>query len=141
MATVTYFVDGQVEHKDLGGRVVFAENKLDFSARNVAALDVVQAVKLPANSLATSVHVRTITPEGGAALGDVGDGSDADGWHGSTNLNAASGTLSFTTSTDAYDGGKFYASADTIDIVPNAVLDTAVIAVGVTYTVPEKFTV
>lgn len=140
MATITSFISGQVEKADLNGRVVIAENKLDFSVTNAGASDVVQALKIPANALVDEVWVIVRTAEGGTSTATVGDGDAAAGWDASTNLNATAGTVtSALEGTDAYAVGKFYSAADTIDLTLSAnAVDAAIITVCARYTILER---
>ena len=139
MATITSFISGQQEHADLGGRVVRAENKLNFATTNVAGADVVQALKIPANALVDKVWTVITTAEGATATGTVGDGTTANGWDASININATAGTvLCSLEATDTYGKGKLYSTADTIDIVPADALDAAVVHIIAQYTILEK---
>jgi hypothetical protein len=141
MATVTTFVDGQQTRKKLGGDVVSVENKLDFSVTNADASDTIQALKIPAGALVKNVWVTVLTAEGGATTATVGDGDGADSWDASTNLNAAANTVTAgLPGTDAYaTAGKYYAAADTIDLVLSAnALDAAIINVSAEYVVKER---
>lgn len=134
MATITEFVDGVQAREHIGGHLVVAENKLDFSALNVSAADVVQAVKIPAGALVMDVWLKVTTAEGGAGNTDVGDADNVDGWDVDVDINAAALTLG----DGAYAGGKYYAAEDTIDLIPSVDLDTAVVTVVVAYAVLER---
>lgn len=131
MGTVTHFVDGIQAPRLIGTQAVIAENLLDFSSYNVAGSDVVQALKVPANTIVTRVWCIIKTAEGATATATVGDGTDANDWDASVDLNAAAGTLTSSAyGTDGYSTtSKFYASADTIDLVVSAALDTAKVIV------------
>ena len=136
MATVTTFLERQSEFQTVLGRMHYAYNKLDFSATGVSSADVVQALKIPANSLVTEVSVTVRTAEGGTCTATVGDGAGASSWDAATNLNATADTVtSSVKGTDAYAVGKFYSSADTIDLTMNNAAATAVINVAATYMV------
>lgn len=118
MSTVSTFVSGTQTHQDLHGRCVYAYNTLDFSATNVTAADVVQAVKVPAKAMVTRVSVIVRTAEGGVCTATVGDGDNTSGWDASSNFNATSGTVTRSLeATDTFGAGKYYASEDTIDLV------------------------
>jgi len=139
MATVTTFMTGEETLQRLGGEVVLAKQELDFSATNVSASDVVQALNIPAGAFVTAVWVYINTAEGGTSTNDIGDGSDPNGWDDAVNFNATAGTVTRTTQgTDAYAVGKYYSAADTIDIVPSADLDTAVVTVMAMYSMIES---
>jgi hypothetical protein len=137
------FTAGQQTVVDLKTRQVKLENTLDFAAIPCGASDVVEALKVPANCLITSVCCYVITAEGGTSTATVGDGVDPDGWDVSINLNSAGPYYSGTTLTeaapntwaDAYAPGKFYTVDDTIDLTLSAhAVDAAkvvVVALGV----------
>jgi hypothetical protein len=136
MATVTTFLTGEqsVEHEILNGYSGSIKNTLDFSSTNVSASDVVQALKVGAGMLITGVWVKITTAEGGTSTNDIGDGDDPNGFDDAVDFNASADTVtSDIKGTDAYAGGKYYAAADTIDIVPDNDLDTAVIEITAMY--------
>lgn len=133
MATVTTFVDGKQEVKLEGGMKVVSETQLDFSATNVSAADVVQAIKIPAGAIVTDVWLRVETAEGSAGNTDVGDDANVDGWDVDVDINATGLTIG----DGAYVGGKYYATANTIDLIPSIDLDTAVVQVFAEYFVNE----
>lgn len=130
MATVTTFIDETQEHVDLAGRVVGVCNTLNFATTSVSAADVVQAVKIPANAFVTRISTIVRTAEGGTCTATVGDGTTADGWDASINLNATAGTvLRSLEATDTYGIGKLYTSADTIDLTMGHATDAAKVTV------------
>ena len=133
MSTITSFLTGQQELKRLGGEILVAENALDFSATNVAGSDVVQAVKIPAGAIVLDVWLRVGTVEDSTATLDIGDATDPNGWDAAVDAEA----LALTIGDGAYAGGKYYSAADTIDIVPSAGLDTAVVQVFAKYFITE----
>jgi len=59
----------------------------------LAAGDVLEVIKVPANTLVTSVVLNVTTAEGGTLTVDVGDGTDPDGYLDGVNANAAAATL------------------------------------------------
>ena len=139
MATVTTFVSGTQEHLDLAGRAIGACNTLNFAATAVSAADVVQALKIPANALVTRVTTIIRTAEGATCTATVGDGTTADGWDASVNLNAAAGTtLRSLEATDTYGVGVFYSSADTIDLVMGHDTDAAKVTVMAEYSMVDR---
>lgn len=141
MATVTYFIDGAVTTKHIGSYLVKSENLIDFSKRLCAASDVVQCLKIPANAIVRGVWCIVKTAEGATATATVGDGDAASAWDASTNLNATAGTMTGGISgTDANAAiGKFYAAADTIDLVLGHECDTAKIVVIAEYFISERY--
>ena len=120
----------------IGGHKIVAENLLDFSATgfNVASADVVQALIIPAGAIVTAVTVEVRTAEGGVATINVGDADNVDGWDAAVDANAAAGLI---IGDGAYAVGKRYASEDTIDVIPSADLDTAVIYIAAEYYIAE----
>ncbi len=137
MSTVTTFLTGQAlsTGAQLGGRSHHAENVLDFSETNVSSADVIQALKLPAGALVKTVWCECLTAEGATATANIGDATDPDGWDATINLNSAAGVIS---GDGAYVGGKRYAAADTIDVVPTADLDTAKMRIVAEYIILEQ---
>lgn len=134
MGTITTFVDGKQEQKHLGNEYVFVSTLLDFTVKAGAAADVVQALKIPAGALVDEVFCVVKTAQGATCTATVGDGADADGWDASVNLNAAANvTTSALEGTDAYAVGKYYATADTIDLVLGHTTDAAKIYVAARY--------
>jgi hypothetical protein len=133
MAEIATFLKGPANQalKHIGGHKVVAENVLDFSETNVASADVVNALKIPAGAVVTHVRTRVLTAEGGVATVDVGDAVDPNGWVAAADANAAANVIvgggAFATN------GKQYDSADTLDLIPSADLDTAVIHVSAEY--------
>jgi len=114
--------------------------RLDFSEVPASANDVIQAINIPADTLVTEIIVHQETAEGGTATIDVGDGDNADGWLDGADINSSTtdavySSLKHGGTDEAYgkNGGKWYGSADTIDVVANNNLDNAVIDIIVKY--------
>ena len=133
MATIATFLRGAANQalKHIGGHKIVAENILDFAEINVASADVVQALKIPAGAVVTSVRTRVLTAEGGAVTLDVGDEVDPNGWVAATNGNAAANVLIGAGAFAA--NGKQYDAADTLDLIPSADLDAAKVHVSAEY--------
>ena len=91
----------------------------------LAAGDVLEVIKVPTNTLVTHVALNVTTAEGGTLTVDVGDGDNPDGYLDGVNANATAAYLTVA-GTDAFEAGKFYTAADTIDIVTVNAADTAV---------------
>lgn len=110
-------------------------NRIDFSVVNTTASATVQALAIPAGTFVLDVLTELITAEGSALTATLGDGSGANSWDASIDLNTTAGTVTqATVGTDAYAAstarGKVYTAADTIDLVTSAAAaDTAVIDV------------
>ena len=99
----------------------------------LAAGDVLEVIKVPANTLVTSVALNVTTAEGGTLTLDVGDGTDPDGYFDGVNGNtAAAYSLAPSAGTPTgYADGKFYTAADTIDVTTVNAADAAVMTLTV----------
>jgi len=116
---------------------------LDFAAITTAraaagltaltANDVLEVIKIPADTLVTSVALNVTTAEGGTLTIDVGDGADPDGYFDGVNANtAAAYSLDAAAGTPTgYAGGKYYTAADTIDVTTVNAADAAVMTLTV----------
>ena len=91
----------------------------------LAAGDVLEVIKVPANTLVTHVALNVTTAEGGTLTVDVGDGDNPDGYLDGVNANATAAYLTVA-GTDAFEAGKFYTAADTIDVTTVNAADAAV---------------
>ena len=103
-------------HSGLGKAYVM---KKSINLAAVATGDVVQCLSIPAKTLVMNVMCEVITATGLTSTATVGDGSGANSFDASVDLNAAAGTLTVGAGgTDAYvtTGGKLYSAADTIDL-------------------------
>ena len=108
---------------------------LDFAAITTAraaagltalgASDILEVIKVPAQTLVTHVALEVTTAEGGTLTLDVGDGDNPDGYLDGVNGNATAAYISVA-GTDAFEQGKYYTAADTIDVVTVNAADTAV---------------
>jgi hypothetical protein len=134
MATVTDFIRGVANQplKHLGGHKIVQENVLDFSEFNVSAADIVQALPIQQNAILTHVRVEVITAEGGVVTLDIGDTDTDDGWDAAVDGNAAAGIIGGN-GVFAANGKRYSAEGRTIDIVPSADLDTAVVYIAAEY--------
>ncbi len=121
MATITTFVDGLTTPELLANEVVKKENVIDLSIAGSASGDTVQCLNVPAGAFVSRVGVLVITVEDSTLTGTVGDGADPNGWDASVNFeNLGMNVSDLDESTDAYGEGKYYGSADTIDVVMSA---------------------
>ena len=106
----------------------FATITTERAAAGLTALtsaDILEVIQVPAQTLVTHVALEVTTAEGGTLTVDVGDGDNPDGYIDGVNANATAAYLTVA-GTDAYEAGKFYTAADTIDIVLNNAADAAV---------------
>lgn len=99
----------------------------------LAATDTLEVIKIPANTLVTSVALNVTTAEGGTLTIDVGDGDDPDGYLDGANANT---TAAYITSPSAgtptgLADGKYYTAADTIDVTTVNAADAAVMTLTV----------
>jgi hypothetical protein len=108
---------------------------LDFAAITTAraaagltalgAADILEVIKVPAKTLVTHVALEVTTAEGGTLTLDVGDGDNPDGYLDGVNGNATAAYISVA-GTDAFEQGKYYTAADTIDVTTVNAADAAV---------------
>lgn len=93
----------------------------------IEANEIAQVLSIPAGTYLTGVMVEIVTAGVGSTLtAQVGDGDNALGFIGTSDLTAAAGTVygpantltegSPNVASPAYFGGKAYATADTLDI-------------------------
>ena len=106
----------------------FATITTERAAAGLTALtsgDILEVIRVPANMLVTNVALNVTTAEGGTLTVDVGDGSNDDGYIDGVNANATAAYITVA-GTDAYEQGRFYTAADTIDVKLNNAADAAV---------------
>lgn len=101
------------------------EKEVDCSVNNLGAGDTAQVLHIPAGTYVQQVQIEVSTVEGGTATVDVGS-TDTDGWIDGANINAATNAVG----AGAYvSAGLLYTAADTIDVLANNALDTAVFTI------------
>jgi len=107
--------------------------RLAASATALTSGDVIEAIPLPAKSLVLRVGLDVTTVEGGTLTIDVGDGSDPDGFLDGVDANAVASYCSALALTEGtpntitgYSGGKYYSTADTLDVKIVNAADVAV---------------
>ena len=106
----------------------FATITTERAAAGLTALtsgDILEVIRVPANTLVTNVALNVTTAEGGTLTVDVGDGANDDGYIDGVNANATAAYITVA-GTDAYEQGRFYTAADTIDVKLNNAADAAV---------------
>jgi len=108
---------------------------IDFSKTPASSAEVLSIFQVPKNTLVSRIAAICHRAEGGAAVVDVGDGSDTDGFLVDFNVNSVASSLSTLALTEGtpntitgYSGGKYYTAADTIDVIPSADLDYAIVS-------------
>lgn len=96
-------------------------NVVDFANQNATSTSVSQVINIPADTWVMNVVVRNITAESTAnASVKVGSGLDVDSW------GTAVAVTSSATPKDIIYSPKYFASADTIDLIVNSTtLDNA----------------
>lgn len=118
MATYQTYVGGNVVANGSGGNyagapmVTVLEAVFDASRRNLAALDVVEALNVPAGTFVKNVFVEVIAGDAGQQV-NVGDGADPNGYVAAQTV-ATAGTVA--KGAGALAVGKLYTADDTIDI-------------------------
>ncbi len=143
MANIDLTVGGTTGTSETAARkqLVFA-NTIDFSiaANNLVATDIGRMINIPAKFWMHTFGIRLDTVQGATCTAVFGDGDNADGWLG-TAVDLDGTALDFfqsgkvlaeaapNTFVDLYHPGKYYPTADTIDIDPGHTVDTAVITV------------
>ncbi len=90
------------------------------------AADTLQLINVPANHMALVVAYEIEVIEGDTCTFDIGDGSDPDGYHDGIDAESTGGAANSLVMAEAapntvvgYSGGKYYAAADTIDLLLN----------------------
>jgi len=105
-------------------------------ATALGAGDILQALHVPANTFVISAGLNVLTAEGGTQTFDLGDGTDPDGYLDGVDGNAVAGFGPAHVLTEGTPNviiglgkGKYYSSADTIDLVQVNACDTAKVVV------------
>ena len=115
------------------------EKTIDCSVTGLTSADSYSVFKVEAGWILTGMKCEIITAEGGTATADIGlTGDDTDGiWDGgdssanALDLNAAAGTFTVAggdvlAAAIAAQGGLLFTADDTIDLLANNTMDTAV---------------
>ena len=108
-----YTITGATAGVPVGVKPQIVEVVLDFSTTNLTTSDSVEVFELPANTLVLMAGLETLTVAStGSPVLDLGDDADDDIYAAAVagHTAVASGTTSV---------GKFYTSADTIDLIAN----------------------
>jgi hypothetical protein len=144
MATYTadYVADRSMA---IGGKITLLERTLNFAEiaayragaglTALASADVYEVFSIPAKTLVIRAGYDVTGAEGATATAHLGDGSDADGFLVSVNLNSVGSGVSSLALTEGapntitgYSNGKYYSAADTIDVtLNNNAIDAAVV--------------
>lgn len=101
--------------------VAIAAARVAAGQTAITTADVLQVFTVRAGTWVPAVFVRPTTAEGATMTIDVGDGTDGAGYINNGDINATTmlSSLITTTYSLATAGGKYYAAADTIDVIPN----------------------
>lgn len=117
MSTISTFVNLSRATVLPSTEVAVAQEVLDFTITPCVSGDVVQAINVPAGTLVESVKLFVETA--GTSTVTVGDGDSQVGWLASTSIASTGAKLVDITGAAPYAlQGKYYASADTIDVTP-----------------------
>ena len=106
-----------------------------YKGSAVAISDVTQLVSIPAGAFVLSVAYKVTTVEGGTCTFGIGDGAGTSGYASAIDGNTSANAQSFNgTTTPTFGVGKFYAAADTIDLILSSGTAAAVVVkISVTY--------
>ena len=123
--------------KPWGGvdKVYGVEVTLDFSDTGALTTDTVQVFDVAAKQLLLGMAVEVLTAEGGTATIDIGlTGGDVDAFIDGADINAAVGSVHKSGDAGTKEvilaaGGQYFATADTIDLLPKNDLDAAKIKI------------
>lgn len=122
MATYTTYTDGSTIAAGSGGSYAGSPCRTvltgvyDATRRNTTAADVIEVLRIPAGTVVENVVLEVVTIEASATPTiAVGDGSGTSSWVGATTTATAGKTLGAGAYVAA--GGKFYAAADTLDLL------------------------
>jgi len=111
---------------------------LDTAVDNISSGAVWQAFSLPAGTLVHEIGAVCLTAEGATLTVDVGfTGGDVDAFLDGVDMNSANASYSsqeYQSTQNAQDGGKYLASADTVDVLFNNAADLAKIYIFARYT-------
>lgn len=114
MSNVTYFTDHQSALENIKGVSQNTTAYIDFAAKSVSASDTVNLLRIPAGAIVRGINCVIVTAEGATCTMAVGDGTTADLFDASVNLNAAAATMTGsdvnTETTLAATNGKYYAA-------------------------------
>ena len=139
--SASYPDKGRLDITKLAVELDFAAITAARAAAGATALtsgDVLEVLQIPAGTQVLAVGLNVTTAEGGTLTVDVGDGDDPDGYLDGVNGNAVAGYSSSqvtisegapNTLSPALPWGKYYASADTIDVKTVNAADAAVMTV------------
>ncbi len=143
MANIDLTLGGTTGASETAARkqLVFA-NTIDFSivANNLVATDIGQMLNIPAKFWMQTFGIRLDVVQGATCTAVFGDATNADGWLGTAvDLDGTVGDFfqsgkvlaeaAPNTFVDLFHPGKYYATADTIDIDPAHTVDAAKITV------------
>lgn len=105
-------------------RVISAIVDFTNAAVTCAQNDIVEALAISANTFVYGIRAEVLTVEGAARNFAIGDGADTDGYITTQSGNTLAEFHSLLTLTEGapntvtgYSNGKYYAAADTIDIL------------------------
>lgn len=104
----------------------YVSAEIDCSVDNISGAAVWEAISIPAGTVVKNVGIVCLTAEGGTLTVEVGDtGVDPNGYIAAFDGNVANGMIQSLSAATAYVTGKYYATADTIDVLFNNAADAA----------------
>lgn len=101
----------------LGNELIKVEIPFDCTVNALAQNTVYETIKVPAGTMVLKAGVIVTTAEGAECNFELGDGDAVAGYMAATNDLNSTGLKTSVAGTDAYVGGKYYAAADTIDLI------------------------
>lgn len=132
MADATYNLIRQLgQYGAMTPRVFTITKIVDAAENNIGAGESADFCNTPAKCVVTRVTAVELTAEGGTLTVDIGDEADPDGYLDGGNANVTAPALIAKAGTEAYAGGKYYASETPLRIVCVNAADAAKIAITV----------
>lgn len=118
MAAETYFTDKKSVKERVKGELISSENLIDLAEKAVTAGGTVELLTIPTNAIVTKVDYLIKKAEGAALTLNVGDGTTANLFDASVDLNAAAGTHGGSDpakeTTLFAAGGKYFSAGGTV---------------------------
>jgi len=106
-----------------------------YKGSAIATSNVFELISLPAGALVIAVAYKVTTVEGATCTFGIGDGSGTSGFASAIDGNTSADAQSFNaTTTPTYGVMKYYAAADTVDLIlTTGTAATVVVKISVTY--------
>lgn len=106
-----------------------------FKGSAIATTNVFELISIPAGAFVLSVAYKVTTVEGGTCTFGIGDGAGTSGYASAIDGNTSADAQSFNgTTTPTFGVGKYYAAADTVDLILSTGTAAAVVVkISVSY--------